>query len=352
MDGDGSPATTAGNAVCVTGSTGYIGSSLVGALLRRGYRVHAAARDIGKASQILSTFGSKDQLRIFRADLNEEGSFDEAVKGCMGVFHVAASMEFNTSVEENIDDHVKSEILQPAIRGAINVLQACWRAGSVKRVVFTSSISTITAKDSNGEWKTTVDESSITPTHQVWREKSNGWVYVLSKLLTEEEAFKFAKEKGIDLVSIIPPTVAGPFLTPTVPASVQVLLSPITGDPLLYPILASVYCRLGSISLVHIEDICDAHIFLMENKAAKDRYLCSVGSYSMPQLADLLSSEYPSFDSERFRKEFHDSIPSEISSNRLSDLGYKSRYNVNDIVKQSISYCRECGFLKCPEVEK
>ena len=55
-------------------------------------------------------------------------------------------------------------------------------------------------------------------------------VYVLSKLLTEEKAFQFAKEKGIDLVSIIPTTVAGPFLTPSVPASVQVLLSPITGN--------------------------------------------------------------------------------------------------------------------------
>jgi nucleoside-diphosphate-sugar epimerase len=54
-------------------------------------------------------------------------------------------------------------------------------------------------------------------------------VYVLSKLSTEEEAFKFAKKNGIDLVSIIPPTVAGPFMTPTVPSSLQVLLSPITG---------------------------------------------------------------------------------------------------------------------------
>lgn len=55
-------------------------------------------------------------------------------------------------------------------------------------------------------------------------------VYILSKLLTEEKAFQFVKEKGIDLVSIIPPTVAGPFLTTVVPSSVQVLLSPVTGD--------------------------------------------------------------------------------------------------------------------------
>lgn len=44
-----------------------------------------------------------DRLRLFRADLHEEGSFNEAVKGCVGVFHVAASMEFGVDMEdENI----------------------------------------------------------------------------------------------------------------------------------------------------------------------------------------------------------------------------------------------------------
>lgn len=36
---------------------------------------------------------------MFKADLQEEGSFDEAVKGCDGVFHVAASMEFNVTAD-------------------------------------------------------------------------------------------------------------------------------------------------------------------------------------------------------------------------------------------------------------
>lgn len=54
---------------------------------------------------LLSTWTSTDRLRLFRADLQEEGSFDEAVKGCDGVFHVAASMEFNISVEHNIGNN-------------------------------------------------------------------------------------------------------------------------------------------------------------------------------------------------------------------------------------------------------
>ncbi|KAG1365375.1 bifunctional dihydroflavonol 4-reductase/flavanone 4-reductase [Cocos nucifera] len=270
-DSPSSPSAVATTTVCVTGATGYIGSWLVRSLLQRGYNVQATARDAGKASRLLSTFGRTGRLKIFRSDLNEEGSYDEAVKGCLAVFHVAASMEFN--------------------------------------------------------------------------------VYILSKLLTEEKVFEFAKEKGIDLVSIIPPTVAGPFLTTDVPASVQVLLSPVTGDPNLYPILLSVHSRLGSIPLVHIEDICNAHIFLMEQQGAEGRFICSVGSSTLPQLTDLLSLEYPYFSSKRFVEGFHDAILSVISSKRLTNLGFKFEYGVKDIIEQSVACCIKNGFLKCPITE-
>lgn len=39
----------------------------------------------------------------------------------------------------------------------------------------------------------------------------------------------FAEENGIDLISVITTTVGGPFLTPTIPSSIRVLLSPVTG---------------------------------------------------------------------------------------------------------------------------
>ena len=114
-------------AVCVTGSTGYVGSWLVRTLLRRGYRVHATARDTGTYSRFIiynlylilscdhgrgcrSVFVSGkawqvfagaveggDRLRVFRADMGEDGSFDAAVTGCVALFHVAASMELHVS---------------------------------------------------------------------------------------------------------------------------------------------------------------------------------------------------------------------------------------------------------------
>ncbi|CAA2966124.1 putative anthocyanidin reductase [Olea europaea var. sylvestris] len=330
---------------CVTGATGYIGSWLVKCLLQKGYIVHATVRNPEKSFHLLNQWESKEQLRLFRADLQEDGSFDEAVRGCDGVFHVAASMEFGVPASESADRYVQTHIVDPAIRGTLNVLKSCSKTSSVKRVVFTSSISTMTSKDNSGRWVPVVDESCQIPIQRVLETKPSGWVYVLSKLLTEEAAFQFANENGIHLISVITPTVAGPFLTPAVPVSIRVLLSPITGDPSLLPILAAVNSRMGSIALVHIEDICNVHIFLMEHAEAEARYICCTGSCLMSKLVEHLSKEYPSPNIQRLDGEEHDSIPSEISSKKIEDLGFTYIYGIGDIIHETIGRCVAYGFL-------
>ncbi|KAL2327957.1 hypothetical protein Fmac_021384 [Flemingia macrophylla] len=330
---------------CVTGSTGYIGSWLVEALLERGCTVHATVRDPAKSLHLLSLWKGGDQLRFFQADLNEEGSFDEAVKGCVGVFHVAASMEFNVTEKQNNEAFVQANIINPAIKGTINVLKSCLKSNSVKRVVFTSSISTITGKDSNGNWKPIVDESCQIQPDSVWKTQATGWVYALSKLLTEEAAFQFAKENGIDLVSVITGTVAGPFFTANVPASVKVLLSPLTGETEYFMILSAVNARMGSISLVHIEDICNAHIFLMEHANAEGRYICSSQSCTLSNLATLLSKMYSCSNIYKKIEKNYDKVPSEISSKKLEDLGFNYKHGIEDLIHQTIMCCLDYGYL-------
>ena len=63
--------------------------------------------------------------------MKEEGSFNEAVKGCDGVFHVAAPMEFSVAVEENIGN---AYIWKPLItlcyaiqKGTIKFLFLWWK---------------------------------------------------------------------------------------------------------------------------------------------------------------------------------------------------------------------------------
>uniref|UniRef100_A0A0E0E5F5 NAD-dependent epimerase/dehydratase domain-containing protein n=1 Tax=Oryza meridionalis TaxID=40149 RepID=A0A0E0E5F5_9ORYZ len=342
--GGGSPEerAAAGGPVCVTGSTGYVGSWLVRALLRRGYRVHATARDPDKAWRVFSAVEEgKDRLRVFRADMAGEGSFDAAATGCVALFHVAASMDIHVPPQngnDNIEEHVRTRVLERAKRGTINVLKSCVRAGTVRRVVFTSSISTMTAATTpaaSGRRKAVVDESCLRAAADVWNTKPIGWVYILSKLITEEAAFGFARENGINLASLVLPTVAGPFLTPNVPTSIQLLLSPITGKQIvdhtdtqahnhiqnLYSLLASVHSRFGCVPLAHIQDVCDAHVFLMETEQADGR----------------------------LSKYFHGSNPSVVSSKRLRDLGFRFEYDVEEIIKNSVVQCVDHGFLQDPD---
>lgn len=55
----------------------------------------------GKARQVLSAVEGKERLRMFRADMGEEGSFDDAVRGCVALLHVAASMELHVSPDQH-----------------------------------------------------------------------------------------------------------------------------------------------------------------------------------------------------------------------------------------------------------
>ncbi|KAH6797498.1 Rossmann-fold superfamily protein [Perilla frutescens var. hirtella] len=340
-----------GKTYCVTGATGYIGSWLVKSLLQRGCRVHATFRNPQKASHFLELWQGRDRLSLFRADLLEDGSFDEAVRGCDGVFHVSASMEFGVPASQNLDNcYVKTHITDPAVKGTLNVLKACLKTSTVRRIVFTSSISTLTAKDSSNRWVPLVDESCQTSVDRVLKTKASGWVYALSKLLTEEAAFRFAGENDIDLISVITTTVGGPFLTPTVPSSIQVLLSPVTGDPNMLPILASVNSRMGSIALVHIEDICNAHVFLMEHVNAEGRYLCCIQSCVVSELIELLKKEYPRSIALRLDGVEQDSVPSTISSKKIRDMGFEFKHDVEDILHQTVKKSVDYGFL--PPLEK
>lgn len=43
---------------------------------------------------------AETHLTLWKADLAYEGSFNEAIKGCTGVFHVATPMDFETKDPE------------------------------------------------------------------------------------------------------------------------------------------------------------------------------------------------------------------------------------------------------------
>ncbi|VAH52385.1 unnamed protein product [Triticum turgidum subsp. durum] len=87
---------------CVTGGSGYIASALIKLLLVKGYAVKTTVRDPDdtEKNSHLKDLQGLGPLEIIRADLSEEGSFDQAVSGCDYVFLVAAPLNLMSADPE------------------------------------------------------------------------------------------------------------------------------------------------------------------------------------------------------------------------------------------------------------
>ncbi|KAG6713510.1 hypothetical protein I3842_05G156900 [Carya illinoinensis] len=203
--------------VCVTGASGYIASWLVKLLLQRGYTVNASVRDPNdpkKTEHLLMLDGAKERLHLFKADLLEEGSFDSLVDGCEGVFHTATPVYLSAN-------NPQAELIEPAVKGTLNVLRSCAKVSSVKRVVITSSMAAVVYNGKPLTPDVLVDETWFSD--PAFCEESKLW-YMLSKTLAEKAAWEFSKENGIDMVAMHPGWVSGPLLQPIINTSLEPFL--------------------------------------------------------------------------------------------------------------------------------
>ncbi|KAH1080851.1 hypothetical protein J1N35_020612 [Gossypium stocksii] len=169
----------------VTGVIGYIGSWLIKVLLQQGYSVHTTVRP--------------------DPDLSSPESFNASMEGCRRVLHVSAPMDYQ-------DNEPEAVLTQRSVDGALGILKSCLRSKTVKRMVHTSSISAMCFNKENVEM---MDESYWTDADYV-RSELNSYVssYAISKTETEKAVSEVATEHGLDLVTIIPPIVVGPFICP------------------------------------------------------------------------------------------------------------------------------------------
>jgi nucleoside-diphosphate-sugar epimerase len=127
--------------VLITGATGFIGLSVLHGLLRAGYLVRAAVRSEGKAHwlqsrvQLMTDVDGHDVETTVVPDFASAGAFDQAVLQTQYVVHVASPI---TSTDNESD--WQKDFVDTAIQGSLGLLEAAARAGTVKRVIFTSSM--------------------------------------------------------------------------------------------------------------------------------------------------------------------------------------------------------------------
>ncbi|HHE51458.1 MAG TPA: NAD-dependent epimerase/dehydratase family protein, partial [Candidatus Acetothermia bacterium] len=113
----------------VTGGTGFIGSSIVRALLRDGHDVRALVRE-GSDTRNLAGLN----IERVTGDITDPKSLSAAMSGCTHVFHAAALYSFWVTLPGLIE--------RVNVGGTRNVLQAALDA-RIERVVYTSSVAAL-----------------------------------------------------------------------------------------------------------------------------------------------------------------------------------------------------------------
>ncbi|XLT84002.1 hypothetical protein HN873_005755, partial [Arachis hypogaea] len=275
--------------VCVTGGTGFIGSWIIKNLLQHGYSVNTTVRSNPEHKRDISFLtnlpGASQNLQILNADLSNPESFSAAIEGCIGVFHVASPVEFELKEPEEV-------MIKRTTDGAVGILKACLNSNTVKRVIYTSSSSAVlyhnSGKDDHEE--VVLDESFWSDVDYLRASKIDGWFYSVSKTLTEKAVLEFGEESGLDVVTLVPTFVLGPFICPKLPSSVHASLSLAFGkDPTFFS------CFIYIAPMVHVDDVARAHIFLLEHPNPKGRYNCSSSLVTVETMSEVVSSKYPEF---------------------------------------------------------
>ncbi|TYI19141.1 hypothetical protein ES332_A07G143600v1 [Gossypium tomentosum] len=319
----------AGKTVCVTGASGYIASWLVKQLLLHGYTVKASVRDPNdprKTQHLLGLEGAESRLMLFKADLLEQGSFDPVVEGCVGVFHTASP------VYHHVLD-LQVELLDPAVKGTLNVLSSCAKTPSVKRVVLTSSIAAVAY---NGKPRTpdvVVDENWFSDPDYC---KDLKLWYVVSKTMAEDSAWKFSKEKGIDLVALNPAMVIGPLLQPTLNTSAAAILKLIKG--------AETFPN-ATLGWVNVKDVATAHIQAFEIPSASGRYCLVERVVHHSEIVDILHHLYPSLQLPQKCAGDKPYVPTyQVSKEKAKSLGIEF-IPLDVSLKETVESLKEKGFV-------
>ncbi|XP_031494201.1 phenylacetaldehyde reductase-like [Nymphaea colorata] len=231
---------------------------------------------VKKTQHLHALQGASERLHLYEANILDEGAFDEIVSGCNGVFHTASPVRY-------VVQDPQAELIDPAVKGTLNVLRSCAKTPSIKRVVVTSSMAAATFSQLARTPDVVVDETWFSDSD--FCRESKLW-YALSKTLAEEQAWKFAEEAKMDIVTINPAMVLGPLLQPTLNSSVSLILDLINGS--------STYPN-ATFGYVNVKDVAQAHVLAFEDASANGRYCLveRVAHYS--DVVKILHELYPDY---------------------------------------------------------
>ena len=202
-----------GPLVLVTGATGHIGFAVLALLLKNGYRVRVASRNLATAGKIRHVPSLRPYVQsmffVEVPDLTVPGAYDEAVRGVDYIQHIASPIPDGASSDEISD--AWSQFIQPAVQGCLTLLTAASKNQSVKRIVITSSTEILDLK----EGATTIgpdDDPGPIPLEEVKTTNNPHIAYRQSKRHSIAAVDRFMQQDGrphFDVVYVLPSFVQG-----------------------------------------------------------------------------------------------------------------------------------------------
>lgn len=263
--------------VLVTGGSGFVGIHCILQLLQQNYTVKTTLRSMNRQEEVknmlrvggITTF---DNLSFIETNLSKDDNWDQAVKDCDYILHVATPISLEVPKHEN-------DVILPAVEGTLRVLKAAKKA-NVKRVVLTSSFAAVGYSHNNPH---------TLITEECWTDPADKTLsaYLKSKTLAEKAAWNYIAEegKGLELAVINPMGIFGPSLGPDISSGFEVLKQMLDGSMKAVPKI--------SFGIVDVRDVADLHLRAMTNPAANgERFLAFTGEIvSLPEIAQLLKNK-------------------------------------------------------------
>ncbi|KAJ7480004.1 NAD-P-binding protein [Mycena galericulata] len=276
--------------VLISGITGFVATDTALAFLEAGYRVKATARTVAKAEGWISKFPQhKERYEyVIVPDMVLPGAFDDAVKGCDFIAHVASPVQAQPKDNE-------ADVLFPAIHGTRNLLSATKNEPRIQRVVFTSSLAALLEPTINGD-KIIVETEWNPVTYDEAKASTNGsFVYRASKALAERVFWDYIKDAKPAWAgtTICPCGTFAPPLQPLVSLSglnpsIRVIWNLVNGT------YKAGFPKLGTPFYVDGRDVALAHVRAIQLDVAKgQRYLLIGGSYVPDQFVEVIYRHFP-----------------------------------------------------------
>ncbi|NP_001130277.1 Putative anthocyanidin reductase [Zea mays] len=348
-----------GTVVCVTGGSGYLGSWLVRKLLGRGCVVHATLRSLAdekKTGLLRALPGAAERLRLFEADMYDADTFEPAIAGCHFVFLVATPLTHDPTSTKY------KNTTEAAVDAARIILRQCALSGTVKRVIHTASVTAASPlKEDGSGYKDFADESNWTPLNLSY-EFTNAYLddYVRSKTLSEKELLSYSsfsssssssssskeddRPQALEVVTLACGLVGGDSIQTYLWGSYAAIVAPLTGQAVSHNALLFLQALLGSVPLVHVEDVCEAHVFCMEQESMAGRFLCAAGYPNMRDMVDHFAAKHPDLKIQ-LTQVTGEGVRIQPNTSKLEDLGFRFKYGVEETLDCSVECAKRLGEL-------